>query len=343
MMQSSNALKQPRRVRCAGLETRPVRGFTLIELLVVVAIIVLLAAMVIPSVESMWQQRKLSQVETLVRGLLQSARQRAIGQRETGLFFYVDAVGAQRMLMIERADETEAQRTDYGIPPLNDPPPDPPKVRIDLLSTNRFRVVPDASYALPEPVRVCPVYAVFPDETTNKDDFIRFSDAELANEDFQNPPAASAKQPQRHRNFFVMIFSTQGQLVVNRAVLLYDEDGEWLDGSAKGHGLGDLTGLPVSEEMTQYLSAEDGAPVDIYPPDPKVGLVHLVTISDGSNDRAALFPGVAGLVVYEDNYFRQALTTEKRQFLLNEGRPYYVSPSTGDVIRGPYAQNASKP
>ncbi len=75
------------------------RAFTLIEMIVVIAIIAILTAIVVPAASQMWEQRKIASSETLIKGLLQSALARAARPdgADTGIFFYVDPRGTQRM------------------------------------------------------------------------------------------------------------------------------------------------------------------------------------------------------------------------------------------------------
>ncbi len=311
------------------------RSFTLVELLVVVVIIILILAAVVPSVESMWGQRKLSETENVLRGALIGARQRAVLGGESGMLFIVGPDGVQRIFPIERADEPAGScddpnnalllRCKYNINEL------PDAVRIDLLSANRFKITDGQVLSLPKPMRVVPRYAVLADPDNDID---RFSDNELSNNDFANP-TGKVDTAQRHRNFFSIIFSTDGQLVVWRDVLIFDEDAETKQSGALGKDIGDLTGLPVKRKVTRYW-AQDGKPTQLYPLSSKPDLVHLLTVKDV----AANFPSVDGVLVYDDGlYQRSGDKTQRRPFLAEHGRPYYVSRVTGDIIRGPIGEN----
>ena len=317
-------------------------GFTLVELLVVIAIIVLILAAVVPSVVAMWGQRKLSETENVLRGALTGARQRALLQGESGLLFALGADGVQRIFPIQRADEPAGScddpanalllRCKYGINNL------PDVVRMDLLSSNRFKITGGAVLSLPSPIRVIPRYAVLADPDDADD---RFSDNELINNDFGNPDGR-VDAAQRHRNFFSVVFSSEGQLVVGRDVFVFDEDAETNQSGEPGHNRGDLTGMSVGKKVEEY-QAQDGKRRALYPQPftPSPDLVHLITVQDSLSPVAANFPSVDGVLVYDDGlYQRSGGAARRRPFLAEHGRPYYVSRVTGDIIRGPLGENA---
>jgi hypothetical protein len=162
----------------------------------------------------------------------------------------------------------------------------------------------------------------------------RFSDQELANNDFASPPN-DADQAQRHRNFFSMVFSTDGMLLAGRDVIIRDPDEDQ-------DGLGDRTGLHVSpgppdnaETIMFYM--RDGNPQNIDP-DGSEAIGFLIT--DADDDTVAInFPSVDGLLVYDDSLFRELSTGEdKRKYLLDSAQPLYVSRWTGVVILGPIGE-----
>lgn len=315
---------------------RSLSAFTLVELLVSIVIIVLILAAVVPSVESMWDQRKLSETETILRGAMLAARQRAAEGVESGLLFFVDAEGVQRVYSIERQDEPPAARTRYGVAPVND------AVRVDVLSANRFRISDGKALSLPPPIRVAPRYAVLADEPPRNDDPVRFSDEELANNDFLTDNGGAIGPTQRHRNFFSIVFSREGQLIVGRDVVVYDEDRESQQGGP-GQNVGDATSLPVSRTESRFLS-DDGnggfKPLYPLPFAPAPTLVHLITVQRNNEAVAANFKSVDGVLVYDDELFgRTGPITERRPFLTDTGRPYYVGRVTGDIVRGPLAEN----
>ena len=319
-------------------------GFTLVELLVSIAIITLILVTVVPSVESMWGQRKLSETENILRGALNVARQRAIGGTESGLLFFVDPEGVQRVFPIEREDEPIDNPADppslYKLRGKYNIKPNAEEVHNDLLSANRFRISAGRGQSLLPPIRVIPRYAVLEGLDGEAD---RFSEKELINNDFVNAPSG-VDPAQRHRNFFSIIFSTEGRLVVGRDVLVFDEDGETNHPkNAPGNGFGDLTGLRVDRTSFEYLS-QTGPPFkhDIYPQpiSPPPNLVHLLSVYDGDVLVAANFPSVDGVIVYDDGlYQRSGGQEQRRPFLTNTGKPYYISRVTGDIIRGPLGDN----
>lgn len=316
-----------RRTAAAGLRSMPPRrtGFTLVEMIVVVALIVLLVTLVVPAVNRMLEDRKLSQADNIVTGQLKSARPRALlaERGETGMFFMVDDQGVQRVFPIEH--ELNPKYRD-GTP-------------IDtLVAENRFVITEDAASSLPAPIRAVPRYAVQPDQSGPEDDLVTFSDDELANESFPDCPACTPapSEAQRNRNYFTMLFSDDGRLSVWRnPVIIVDLD-------ADQDGFGDKTQLPVSPSSTQYF-ALDATTRDIDPTGAGRNLEDVVTL-DGTDGGIALnFPSVDALLVYDDSDFRSFETAEdKRDYLVRAAQPFYVNRLSGAVMRGPIGENVSE-
>lgn len=300
------------------------RGFTLVELVVVLAIIAVLVAMIVPGANAMLRDRKITDAETLLQGMLKTARADALRAEavETGLLFFVDASGRQRIVGLRK----EARH--IGEPAWE----------------NVFIINADRSFALPDPIRVVPRYAIEPDDPQNQPR--RFSDTELANNDFNQPPPPY-NEPQRHRNVFSMIYAPDGQLVVGRDVLVLDED-------ADSDGFGDVTDMTVNQPQApaqKYYTRDDqskefppektGKTVPVLNPPPEEEFLFIVV--DPDNAQTALnFASVDGLLVYDDDVFReQSDPAGKRAYLLESARPYYVNRYTGEIIPGARGENAT--
>ena len=75
-------IKNPR-VKISRKVGRIRRAFTLVELLTVLGIALLLAALVLPTVKGLLQDRKSSQAAILVKNYIEAARARAIGKNRS--------------------------------------------------------------------------------------------------------------------------------------------------------------------------------------------------------------------------------------------------------------------
>lgn len=293
-------------------------GFTLIEMLVVIAIILLLAGVVVPAASSLWNERKMSDTINTMQGLLMTTRVRAMQSEggERGFFVYVDDRGDQRIARIEQPEDRLAD-------------PD---------WQNVFRVSDARDEMLAKPIRIVPLYAV--ENESTDEPYTGFSLDELVNPDFDDPPG---EQAQRHRNFFTVVYSTDGHLIPNRDVLIWDAD-EDDDGAGDRTGLAVGPGPPDTEDgKTDKFYARDPEGslgkkplIDVAPFfDPPVTIPDLVI--DPDDEEVALnFPSVSGLLVYDDELFNRVPGSEgKRKFLLETAQPLYVNRYTGTVIRGP--------
>ncbi len=296
-------------------------------MVVVIGIILLIAAMVVPSVTTLWNERKMSETINTAKGMFMTSRVRALdsGGAESGFFVYVDDRGTQRITAIEQ----------------------PPDELDDPAWQDVFRITPDArDQVLPRPIRVVPRYVA--DDPTGVSSYAVFDDLELANNSFDSPSASPFDQAQRHRNFFSVIFSTSGALLVNRDVLIQDEDED-------GDGLGDRTGLavgpgpnlgdPAQQPTTEEYYLRTGV-TRLFPPsqDGEIEPIEFLVVDPGSGgtppDVALNFPSVDGLLVYDDALFNELPDpATKRRFLLDTATPLYVSRYTGMVIRGPVGEN----
>lgn len=329
-------------------------AFTLTELLVVIGIVVLLALAAVPAINQMWEQRKISEAETILRGALMNARQRALGTTEAGLLFYLDSAGVQHVVLIQRTDEPLSARYDEsGNPKYTTVDPLDPSVRVDLISSSRFEIVPGVQFTMPKPIRAAPSAALLdPARNARRDrqlSFERFSDAELVNNDFDAPVGLTGQEefePQRHRNYFALVFSPLGQQLINRDILVYDEDGETDLAGAMGYQRGDLTGARTLPTVTKYAAGSydfvqyKEKPRDLDASNTRANLAHLITVTMAGEDVAANFASVRGVIVYDDGQFMESAPGTHRQYLRETARPYYISPTTGDVIRGSIGSEA---
>jgi prepilin-type N-terminal cleavage/methylation domain-containing protein len=325
LQRSADGMGAPRELRRAS--RRP--GFTLVELIVVIGIIVLVVALVIPGVATMWSQRKQSSTQNLIQGMLMSTRPKALQPdgAERGLLFIVDGQGVQRAFPLEQ-----------GVPDWY--AAGGPGQALDPLATQDWFFIPDdaAEYVLLAPMRVVPRYAVEVDEAGNQeDDTTRFDALELANDDFPECPACpqGADEAQRNRNFFSLVFSRQGELEVWRSVVLIEQD---LDGNR----LGDRTGLTLTADPSTSVTHTFNLKGNSEQIDKMKSRALAVpnAVVDRTSNTAINFYSVDGLVLYDDATFRDVETPEqKRSLLIEQGLPYYVSRLTGAVIQGPRGEN----
>ncbi len=297
------------------------RGFTLVEMVVVVAIVLIVLGFVLPAASTLWEERKTSQAVNTIQGLLMTTRARAMQADgvETGFLAFVDHEGVQRLLPIEQVQPPTA------LSPLD-----------RVAWENVFVIRDERDHVLPVPIRIVPRYVV-EDLSLNPlaETFELFSDTELANDDFSTLPAGTDDQAQRHRNFFTIVYSTDGQLLVNRDVLIQD-----VNSDPDKNDLGDRTGLPVGPGDPDDATTEEyyiGDKSETLP----IGMAIPFVVRDNETDDTALnFLSVDGLLVYDDSLFTGLPdAAEKREYLLRSARPLYVSRWTGAVIRGPVGES----
>jgi len=284
-------------------------------MVVVVAIILVILGLVLPAASTLWGQRKTAQADNAIQGLLMTARAKAMRADgvETGFLAFVDGEGNQHLVTIEQ------HRDNIHYPAWQ----------------NVFVITGQPDQVLPTPIRAVPRYVVI-EPGQGQEEWEVFRGEELANNDFNNLPK-DQDQTQRHRNFFTLVFSTDGQLIQNRDVLIQDAD-------AEENRFGDRTGLHVGPggskpPTTTKFYLRDGNEQDIDPTGDGIAIPFLVT---DDQDVAINFPSIDGLLVYDDSVFNDLTVPEKRSFVLQRGRPLYVSRWTGAVIRGPVGETEKR-
>lgn len=301
------------------------RAFTLVEMVIAVAIILVLLGILLPAATSLWAQRKVADAENLMQGLLQTSRAQAMraGGVESGLLFYVDPLGVQRVVGIEQVIDAAST--------------------INIAMLDVFRVTEDRDNAFPIPMRAIPRYAV--DENTGADDTpLYFSNVELARKDADFHNRGNANESQRHRNFFALLYSPDGQLIVRPNLLIQDMD-------IDEDGRGDRTGLRVGNgdarpnknpEVRSYYSPQ-GVPTPLNPVMP-VGVNDLAA-QPGQSPVALNVRCADGVLIYDESLFNRLRTgiddsdgKAMRDFLNRTAQPFYVSRSTGAVVRGPIGE-----
>jgi len=315
-------------------------AFTLVELVVVIGIVSILAVTVLPIIANMWRETRGADAANRVNGLIRSARMRALGGRDTGLFFFVES-GTQRVVFIQ------AEPPDYQPLPNGNPNPDLGQNQApnsgdevkDQHAADRFRVLEGNVFQLPPPFRVAPLAVLDPPTNATQDERL-WNDDELANQKYDNVNVIfNNAGPQNHRNFFTIIFSPEGNLTQREVVLIHDPAPPTSNPAAAfGSGVGKITLLPV-DAGTEYQPAAGSQPLQIG-----ASLAGMVFADNNGRIAALNFPSVDGLLVYDDASFGQfpddddtdpTNVVDKRDYLAKSGQPLYISWQTGAIVRGP--------
>jgi prepilin-type N-terminal cleavage/methylation domain-containing protein len=319
------------------------RAFTLVEMLTVVVIVALLLAMVVPGFTKIWEERKVAQAETLLHGILSSARGQALRHAERGLFFFLDPVTGQQMIVPIAADPPNSDPGSHEYTVDCAAPPVITDCISDAMAENRFFVIEGDMFGLPIPMRVVPRAVV----ELDKNGKALWSDADLAVESCNQAPTGGwpAKYP-RQRNTFAVIFGPDGKLQVNRTVVIHDSALTLLSATQK-LGYGYRTRLPTSDPTEYYLNvpnATDTAKLDATGSRKLYDILVERDAGGQPTTKALNFPSVDGLLIYDDSAlagipYQQATDTFKRTYLMENARPLYISRLTGDVLEGPKGEN----
>lgn len=301
-------------------------GFTLIELVVVVGIIALLAVVTLPGVSRMMEDSRLADTHNKLRGLLKSARSRALHTADGGLFFYVDD-GVQWAVFIEKEPP---DTTPGSADELAGVVPDDARIR--------YRVVEDSgAFSFAKPFRVMPRSVL--DRGGNPPEEYVWSTEDLVNEHYRNLTADTMGEmpgAHNHRNFFTVLFSKDGRLLMESIVLIHDPPRDEGSGVVVP-GPGGVTGLIV-DDATDRQDAFGAT-------DSLMGTLPGMIVANGQPPAAVNFPSVDGLLVYDDSVFREFPDTpvgsepDKRRYLIDSAAPVYISPQTGAVILGPKGES----
>ena len=285
-------------------------AFTLVELLVVIVVILLAMGIVGPAVTSMWEQRLESQAQIAVAGAVRSVQMQARTHGERGLLFYLDG-DVQRLAIIEPAKAVDDSTHSATITQ--------PNVLADC-----FNVAGGMIYRVPPPYRVAPRTAALAPAESNwqADELNAASLTELSGTN------------ERHPNFFTLMFGPDGRLRVGRDVVIHDP--------------GERTGLPRRDPTREYYDRWANAVEFPRFIDPSTGnlrdsaLDGMVAVEDSGGNVAINFPSVDGVLVYDGSVYREMPVADdgttdpkdRRDFLADQGHPYYVSRLTGNIVHG---------
>lgn len=303
------------------------KAFTLIEMVVVIGIVLIVMGIALPSVNTMWAQHRENDANNGISGMLMSTRAKAIqaDRGEVGMFFYLDSKGVQQIALITRDPE--------------DIKDDKPSWATEPVMQNVFTVAQDGGRGLLSPMRAVPRSVVDPVASAEQSHSV-YSTIEIGNEDFDNLAALEIDNAQRHRNYFVVLFSPEGRLIPARNVLIRDRDKEE---GGEGDGFGDITGLLVSDEVDEFfIGGEKRAFADLGDKSLQelLGAKGVNLIVPREAQGVALgFPSVDGVMVYDDSALQTGGdAADKRQVLLETAHPYYIHRLNGSVIRGPVGE-----
>src|SRR3989337_712491 len=88
-------------LRTSNFELRT-SAFTLVEMVIVVAVVLLLLGIVLPAASTLWKERRIAEAQNTISGMLMTARAKAMENDfgDSGLFFYLDDAGVQRIASI---------------------------------------------------------------------------------------------------------------------------------------------------------------------------------------------------------------------------------------------------
>ncbi|MCG3138084.1 MAG: hypothetical protein HJJLKODD_01942 [Phycisphaerae bacterium] len=192
----------------------------------------------------------------------------------------------------------------------------PIEQRVDLQlpnsTANRYVLREIEPYRLPKPYRVTPASVL--NETLP--DPLNWSDIQLRNNNHRdgtmpNPPAPGPPVgTQWHRNFFVVLFDRTGRLKSGPDYRLFIQDPDLPSDPIAGDHPGFRTHLEVKDSSLGTGDAD--------------------AVIDDLGNPVEWLP-VSSLLIYNDDEYQQR---DRRTYLRQAGRPLYIHPITGAIIKG---------
>ncbi len=289
----------------------------------VVGVIVLILGLSVPAL-SVWDARKREDAINLTVGLLQRVRTTAMTEkRVVGFFCYV-------------RPEDQAQYL-WPIEPQLDSVSDPTSATV---TEDRFVLRDVEPFMLPLPMRLAPIAVACLDLEVH----LQWTPEQLASNEYRDPaddgilPYTPNNGPdgagtQYHRNFFVILFDRNGQVLRDRRAFIVDRD-------VTDYPPADLVDNRCGGQPSEHPGYRTGLAVTA-PFDPVQGL-HNAVVDNRCPPQPIHFGSADGVLIYDDDAFRQAITNYDpfsepelpRDFLKQQSLPLYIQVQTGRVIAG---------